>query len=129
MKVFVSSGQIAVARVQQLVDVVVVCLWRFVEHLTRVFADDVVVLTHPLLAALAGRLFQMRFGTAPGGKGDTMRAERHAAHYTVHATALMFTAGLEVLAVLVHAPTELAWTTLGSGYTHTQTCTKFMLVN
>lgn len=76
------------------------------------FVDAIVVVTHPLLAATPGWHLQARVGAVPGGQGYVVGAERHAAHDAIHAAALVLTAGLEILAVLVHAPAELARPTL-----------------
>lgn len=103
------SGHVA-ERVQQVVDEVRMRLggWR----VTGLFVDAIVVATHPLLAASARRRLQAGIGAVPGGQGYAVGAERHAAHHAVHAAALVFTAGLEILAVLVHASAELTRPTL-----------------
>lgn len=83
--------------------------------LPRLLADVVAVVAHPLLAAAARQRGQPGAGTAPVGQRHLVRAQGHAAHHAVHAAALVLTAGLEVLAVLVDAPAELTWSTLGLG--------------
>lgn len=96
--------------VQQFVNVVVV--WSSRCRVTRLFVDVIVVVTHPLLAAAPWRRFQAGAGAMPCRQGYEVGAERHAAHHAVHAAALVLTAGLEILAMLIHASGELARPTL-----------------
>lgn len=82
-------------------------------RLVRLLADAVVVVAHPFLAAAALEPRQPGPRAAPVGQGHLVRTEGHAAYHPVHAGALVLAAGLEVLAVLVHPPAELAGQTLG----------------
>lgn len=84
-------------------------------RLPRLLTDVVAVVAHPLLAAAARQRSQTGVGAAPVGQRHLVRAQGHAAHHALHTAALVLTAGLEVLAVLVDAPTELARSTLGLG--------------
>lgn len=81
--------------------------------LLRILTNVVVVIAQPLLTAASRRAGQSGPGAAPVRQGHLMWAEGHAAHHPVHAAALVLTAGLEVLTVLVNTATELAGATLG----------------
>lgn len=84
-----------------------------VRLLVWLLTDVVVVVADPLLAAAAVGPDQLGPRAAPVGQGHLVGAEGHAAHHPVHAGALVLAAGLEVLAVLIHASVELAGQTLG----------------
>lgn len=71
-----------------------------------------VIVTHPLLAALTRHLDQPGVGAAQVGQRELLRAERDAAHGAVDARALVFTVGLETLAVLVDPAVVLAGSAL-----------------
>lgn len=106
----VSCSGLVAEGVQKFVDVVHVWLCR--QRVTGFFIDVIVVVTHPLLAAAARWDLQTGVSAVPGGQGYAVRAERHTAHYTVHAAALVLTAGLEILTVLVHVTAKLTRPTL-----------------
>lgn len=84
-------------------------VWKSLWLLT----DVVVVIAHPLFTAAPRRPGQPGLGAAPVWEGHLMWAEWHAAHHPIHAATLVLAAGLEVLSVLVHTPTELTGPTLG----------------
>lgn len=103
------SGHVAES-VQQFVDVVGVRSHR--KHVTWLFLDAIVIITHPFLTAAARWRLQTGVRAAPGRQGYVVGAERHAANHAIHAAALVLTAGLEILAVLVHTTPELTRPTL-----------------
>lgn len=113
------SGRVA-ENAQQLVDAVGVRCRRL--RVSRLFVDAIVVVAHPLLAAATRRRLQAGVGAAPCGQGHVVGAERHAANHAVHAAALVLTAGLEILAVLVDAPSELTRPSLGVSWRNTGGC-------
>lgn len=82
-------------------------------QLVWLLTDVVVIVTHPFLAAATLGPGQPGPLAAPVGQGHLVRTEGHAAHHPIHAGALVLAVGLEVLAVLVHPPAELARQTLG----------------
>lgn len=84
-----------------------------VRQLVWLLTDVVVVVTHPFLAAAALGPGQPGSRASPARQGHLVRTEGHAAHHPIHTSAQVLAVGLEVLAVLVHPPVELARQTLG----------------
>lgn len=77
-----------------------------------IFSNVVVIITHPLLAATSRQCGKARLGAAPVRKGHMMRAERHAAHHSIHAGAAVLATRLKVFTMLVHSAIQLTWPTL-----------------
>lgn len=78
----------------------------------RVFPDAVVIITYPLLTTATCQGLKTGVGTVSVRQGDLVRAEGHTAHHPIHTVALVLTAGLEILSVLIHVTSELTWTSL-----------------
>lgn len=77
-----------------------------------VFPDAVIIVTQPLLTAASCRRLQTRVGAVSAGQRDVVWTQRHAAHHTIHTAALVLTAGLEILSVLIHTTSKLTRTAL-----------------